>query len=135
MKQSCNKSKGQFTYSCKLSSGSNHWGLCKIKTEIIQLSTIEDGFDVQLQVATNDDCQCHLYTRKVRGLSKEVFTKINTMILTEPDLKPDQIQLKLIWHEMNSQHVDGPVFPVTSNKELKNSINYQKRTARKKFIE
>ena len=42
---------------------------------------------------------------------------------------------------MISQHVEGPLFPVTSNKErlkgglqLKNSINYQKRAARKKGL-
>ena len=60
LKQSSNKSKGQITYSYKLSSASNHWGLCKIKTGIIQLPTTEGGVDIQLQVATNDDCLCHL---------------------------------------------------------------------------
>ena len=80
MKRSSNKSKGMSIYSCKLSSKSNHWGLYKIKSEIIRLPPTEGGFGVQLQVFTNDDCQCHLYTRKVRGLSKEVFSKINAMV-------------------------------------------------------
>ena len=42
---------------------------------------------------------------------------------------------------MNSQHVDGPLFQVTSINErlkvglqLKNNINYQKRAARKKGL-
>ena len=141
LKRSSNKTQGHITYSCKLSSGSNHWVLCKIKTEIIQLSTTDDGFDVQLQVAINDDCQCHLYTRKFKRIVKRGLHKFNTMVLMELDLKPDQTQLKLIQHKMNSQHVDGPLFPVTSNKkrltvelQLKNIITYQKRAARKKGL-
>ena len=58
--------------------------------------------------------------------------------LQKPNLKPDQTQLKLIQQEMNSEHVAGPLFPVMTNKErlavgvqIKNSIDYQKRTARK----
>ena len=141
MKRSSNKSKGLSTYSCKLSLKSNQWGLCRMQSEIIRLPATEGGFDVQLQVATNDDCQCHLYSRKVRGLSKKVFSKINAMVLSKPDLKPHQTQLKLIQHEMNSDHVAGPLFPVTTNKErlavgaqIKNSIDYQKRAARKKGL-
>ena len=141
IKRSSNRSKGTSDYSCKLSSAANHWGLCRMKTEIIQIPTTDGGFDVQLQVAMNDDCQCHLSTRKIRGLSREVFSKINTLVLTKPNLKPDQTQLKLIQQEMNSEHVAGPLFPVTTNKErlavgvqIKNSIDYQKRTARKKGL-
>ena len=65
--------------------------------------------------------------------------KINSMVLSKPDLKPNQTQLKLIQHETNSDHVAGSLFPVTMNKErltvgiqIKNCIDYQKRTARKK---
>ena len=141
LKRASNKSTGEITYNCKLSSASNHWGSCKIKSVIIRLPTTEDGFDVQLQVATNEDCQCHLYTREVRGLSNEVFSNINTLVLSKPDLKPDQTKLKLIQQEMNSVRVQGPLFPVTTNKErltvgkqIKNNIDYQKRAARKKGL-
>jgi len=141
LKRASNKSKGEITYNCKVSSASNHWGSCKIKSVIIRLPTTEGGFDVQLQVATNEDCQCHLYTREVRGLSNEVFSNINTLVLSNLDLKPDQTKLKLIQQEMNSIRVQGPLFPVTTNKErltvgkqIKNNIDYQKRAARKKGL-
>ena len=89
VKRSSNKLEGMSAYSCKLSLKSNQWGLCRMKSEIIRLPTTEGGYNVQLQVATNDNCQCHLYSRKVRGLSKKVFSKVNAMVLSKPDLKPD----------------------------------------------
>ena len=53
------------------------------------------------------------------------------MVLTQPDLKPDQAQLKIIQKELNSNHKDGTLFPVTTNKErleagmqIKNTIDY-----------
>ena len=78
MKRSSNKLKGLSTYSCKLSSKSNQWGLCRMQSEIIKLPPTGGGFNVQLQVATNDDCQCNLYSRKVRGLSKKFSPKSTT---------------------------------------------------------
>ena len=61
------------------------------------------------------------------------------MVLTKLDLKPNQTQLKLIQHRMNSEHVVGSLFPVTTNKQrlavglqIKNGIDYQKLTAGKK---
>ena len=79
--------------------------------------------------------------KKSKRISKKGFSKINAMVLSKLDLKPHQTQLKLIQHEMNSNHVAGPLFPVTTIKErlvvgaqIKNSVDYQKPAARKKGL-
>ena len=137
LKRSTDKSTGETHHDCKLSTQPHDWGLCKIKTIFLDSPSSKSSIDVQIQVGTNNKCNCNLQEKVARGLSKRAFTTINTLVLTHPDLKPDQAQLKIIQNELNSKYDDGTMFPVTTNKErlesgmqIKNDIDYQKRCTR-----
>ena len=115
--------------------------MCKIKTILLDSPSSKSSIDVQIQVGNNNKCNCNFQEKVARGLSKRAFTTINTLVLTHPDLKPDQAQLEIIQNELNSKHDDGTMFPVTTNKErlesgmqIKNNIDYQKRCARRKGL-
>ena len=141
LKRSIDKSSGETRYDCKLTTNPHDWGLCKIKTKFLHLPSTHSSIDVQIQVAVTEECTCKPSEKKPRGLSKRTFKTINTLVLTEANLKPSQATLTIIQNEMNSTHGNGTLFPVTTNKErlqagkqIKNNIHYQQRRAKQKGL-
>ena len=141
LKRSIDKSTGVTRYDCKLTTQPHDWGLYKIKTKFLHSSSTKHSIDIQIQVIDTKECSCNSSGKKARGLSKCTFKTINTLVLTEPNLKPYQVLLKRIQNEMNSTHGNGTLFPVTTNKErlqagkqIKNNIHYQQRRARQEGL-